>query len=123
MGVKFCAVAIAPDEQYRYDGTCISLGFTYEDSFFKGYECFTYFDQFYFDLLDKIKLLIWTQEGEFRLFDVGGDTDGFIDFYYSQRVLNIEGCLGSSTSDFSLRFRFRADQTLLSLLLSCIGLT
>ena len=56
--------------------------------------------------------------GEFRLYDLGGDTDCYIDFKMkSLGKLNVSGRLGSTFSSNSLMFEFEADQTLLKPLL------
>ena len=51
--------------------------------------------------------------GSFRLFDIGGDTDGYVDFEMKDGQLHVEGRLGATFSTHSLTFEFEADQTLL----------
>ncbi|MBQ7335854.1 MAG: hypothetical protein IJW92_05235 [Clostridia bacterium] len=119
---KLYAVAVSPDGQYRYyDGIpCITIGFLYEDAFFKGYDSFTFFDTHYTKLISTIKATYQSLNGHIRLYDVGGDTDGYIEIDASDGKLSIHGQLGASFSQFSLKFSLDADQTLLNALLSCI---
>ena len=62
-----------------------------------------------------------TLDGEFQLYDVGGDTDCYIDFkMQSSGALSISGRLGSTFSSNSLTFEFKADQTVLKPLIKSL---
>jgi hypothetical protein len=55
--------------------------------------------------------------GSFRIYDVGADTDGYIEFVMKNGKLFVKGQLGASFSTYSLTFEFEADQTLVGNLL------
>ena len=112
---KLCLLSVPFDNTYKYiDGVpCITVGVIYESERFKGYDEFTFFDHFYIDLLRKISDTYNCLNGKFRLYDMGANTDGYIDFEMSNGKLNIKGQLGASFSAHSLVFGFEADQTLL----------
>ena len=116
---KLCLLSVPLDNQYSYiDGLpCITVGVTYENKLFKGYDEFTFFDHFYADLLQKVSDTYNSLNGKFRFYDMGASTDGYIDFEMNNGKLNIKGQLGASFSAHSLVFGFEADQTLLELLM------
>ena len=55
--------------------------------------------------------------GSFRIYDVGADTDGYIELVMTNGKLSVKGQLGASFSSHSLMFEFEADQTLVGNLL------
>ena len=116
---KFCLFSIPYEEQYIYIGNihCITFGISYENFYFKGYETFTLFDKFYMDIIKKMKTVHYSLNGTFRIYDVGADTDGYIDFEMKNGRLLVKGQLGATFSSHSLQFEFEADQTLLTTLL------
>lgn len=107
------------EQQYRYiDGLpCITFGILYENASYKGYDIFTLFDHFYSDSISTIEKTFRTLNGTFRIYDVGADTDGYIDFKMENGRLYIKGQLGATFSSHYLRFEFEADQTLVGELL------
>ena len=119
---KLEARVVCNSSQYKYiEGLpCITVGFTYENRHFRGYDYFTFFDQGYIDLIKTIQETYRTMNGLFRLYDMGADTDGFIEFNCKNGILKIKGQLGASFSEKFLNFRFEADQTILSALLNCL---
>ena len=60
--------------------------------------------------------------GTFRICDIGADTDGYIDFVVKNGIASIKGQLGASFSSHSLKFEFRADQTVIGRLIQAIEL-
>ncbi|MBQ7827237.1 MAG: hypothetical protein IJ386_03105 [Clostridia bacterium] len=119
---KFCAVSIPEYQQYLYiDGKpCITVGFTYENANFKGYDYFTFFDTLYTDLMASIKSTSDSLSGSFRLYDMGCDTDGYIDFVMDKGKVNVSGQLGATFNTHWMHFAFDADQTLITALYNCI---
>ena len=119
-GNKLWLFSVPSVEQYEYIEArpCITLGIAYENMFFKGQDIITIFDHYLIDTVSLIKGVYDSLVGEFRLYDLGGDTDCYIDFKTrSSGKLNISGRLGSTFSSNSLTFEFDADQTLLKPLL------
>ena len=112
---KFYLFSIAPERQYNYIAgkPCITVGFAYENAHYKGCDSFSLFDHFYIDILEAMKNTYRDLNGSFRLFDIGGDTDGYVDFEMKDGHLHVEGRLGATFSTHSLTFEFEADQTLL----------
>ena len=112
---KFYLFSIAPERQYNYIAgkPCITVGFAYENAHYKGCDSFSLFDHFYIDILEAMKNTYRDLNGSFRLFDIGGDTDGYVDFEMKDGQLHVEGRLGATFSTHSLTFEFEADQTLL----------
>ena len=122
-GSQRLLISAAPEErQYKYiEGIpCITVGFTYEDEHFKGYDEFTFFGERYTELLKTIKDVYDKLSGHIRLYDMGADTDGFIEIDVEGGKLNVSGQLGASFWFFSLKFSLDADQTLLLPLLDCL---
>ena len=92
--------------------------FAYENMFFKGQDKITIFDHYLTETVSLIEGVYESLVGEFRLYDLGGDTDCYIDFKMrSSGKLIVSGRLGSTFSSNSLTFEFDADQTLLKPLL------
>lgn len=115
-GNKLWLFSVPGVEQYNYiEGKpCITLGIAYENMFFKGQDIITIFDHFLTETVNLIEGVYDSLAGEFRLYDLGGDTDCYIDFkMQSFGKLSISGRLGSTFSSNSLTFEFEADQTLL----------
>ena len=121
---RFEMTAVSPESQYRYiDGEpCITVGFRYENESFKGYDYFTFLGKPYTELIDKIKEVHRTLNGSFRLYDMGADTDAYVDFSCLEGRAEIVGRLGATFSDFALAFSMTADQTLLTGLLDQLKL-
>ncbi len=67
----------------------------------------------YVNLLKVVEDAWQRLNGNFRLYDMGSDTDGYIDVVANKGKLRIEGRLGAAFSSHSLCFCFEADQTLL----------
>ena len=99
---------------------CITIGLSYENESYKGCDIFTFFDRNCVELLDTIKDVFYSLNGSFRLYDMGADTDGYVDFEMSRGQLHIKGQLGASFSSHFLMFGFDADQTLLETLIQSI---
>lgn len=112
---RFYLFAILPEYQYKYiiGKPCITVGFAYENELYKGCDTFTLFDHFYLDTLEAMKTTYRELNGSFRLYDIGADSDGFVDFDMKNGKLHVEGRLGATFSTHSLTFEFEADQTLL----------
>lgn len=112
---KFCLYAVPEDAQYSYiQGLpCITFGMMYENAHFKGCDVFTLFDRPYMDLLRVIENAYRCLDGVFRIYDMGDDTDAFVDFTVKDGRLSVSGQLGASFSSHTLRFEFEADQTIL----------
>ena len=121
---KLFLLSVPVDRQYCYEKgiPCITVGIMYESASFKGYDEFTFFDHFYEELLQKIKAAYDNLNGEFQLYDMGADTDGYIDVTVKSSKLSIKGQLGASFSSHSLNFEFEADQTMLSPLMQSLTL-
>ena len=107
--------SIPTEYQYKYISgkPCITIGLSYENKKYKGSDTFTVFDHFYLEFLDTMKKAYLSLNGKFRLYDLGTDTDGYVDFTINNGKLLIEGQLGATFSTCSLTFAFEADQTLL----------
>lgn len=118
---KFYLVSVPPEDQYKYISgkPCITVGFAYEygNGRFKGYDTFTLFDHFYIDILEAMKKTYRAVNGSFRLYDLGADSDGYVDFNMENGKLHVEGRLGATFSSHALKFEFDADQTLLEALI------
>ena len=117
-------LSIPSEQQYKYiDGhPCITFGVSYENENFKGYDAFTLFDQHYINMLSEIKNTYASLNGVFRIYDIGADTDGYIEFVLENGIAYIKGQLGASFSSHSLKFEFEADQTLIGSLIQAIEL-
>ena len=119
-----CLLSIPSEQQYKYiDGLpCITFGVSYENATFKGYDTFTLFDRFYNNILNELKSTYDSLNGNFRICDIGADTDGYIEFVVKNGVAFVKGQLGASFSSYSLKFEFQADQTLIGRLMQAIEL-
>ena len=119
---RLCLFAVPSEQQYKYlEGVpCITFGIYYENANFKGCDTFTIFDSFYSNTVHAIENLYASLDGSFRIYDVGADTDGYIEFVMKNGNLAVKGQLGSSFSSHLLTFEFEADQTLLGNLLQAI---
>ena len=119
-----CLLSIPSEQQYKYiDGLpCITFGVAYENENFKGYDTFTLFDRFYNNILSEMKNTYASLNGVFRIYDIGEDTDGYIEFALENGIAYIKGQLGASFSSHSLKFEFKADQTLIGSLIQAIEL-
>ena len=119
-----CLLSIPSEQQYKYiDGLpCITFGVSYENATFKGYDSFTLFDHFYNNILNGMKNTYESLNGNFRICDIGTDTDGYIEFVVKNGVAFVKGQLGASFSSYSLKFEFQADQTLIGRLMQAIEL-
>ena len=119
---RLCLFAVPSEQQYKYlEGVpCITFGIYYENANFKGCDTFTIFDSFYSSMVHAIESTYTSLDGSFRIYDVGADTDGYIEFVMKNGNLAVKGQLGSSFSSHSLTFAFEADQTLLGNLLQAI---
>lgn len=120
---KFCLFSVPDDTHYNYitGKPCITFGVFYESERYKGYDTFTLFDSHYTDLINTIDETYYCLNGTFRLYDMGADTDGYIDFEMCKGKLYIKGQLGASFSSHSLKFSFEADQALLKSLMQSIS--
>ena len=116
---KLCLLTVPNEHQYKYiEGvSCITFGISYENMNFKGCDTFTLFDHFYSNIVNEIESTYTSLNGSFRIYDVGADTDGYIEFVMKNGKLSAKGQLGSSFSSHSLMFEFEADQTLIGTLL------
>ena len=119
-----CLLSIPSEQQYKYiDGhPCITFGVSYENANFKGYDTITLFDRFYNNILNEMKNTYESLNGAFRIYDIGADTDGYIEFVMKNGIAFIKGQLGASFSFHSLKFEFQADQTLIGRLIQAIEL-
>ncbi len=117
--VRFCLLQVPFEQQYKCNEglPCITFKISYESENYKGCDTFTLFDTFYSDIVSEIEKTYSALNGDFRINDVGADTDGYIDFKMKNGRLSIKGQLGASFSLHSLRFEFDADQTLVGKLL------
>lgn len=116
---RFCLFAVPDKQQYQYinDMPCVTFGVSYENANFKGFDIFTLFDHFYIDVLNAAQEMHYNLNGSFCIKDSGADTDSHIDFTMVNGRLSVGGRLGASFSTHSLQFKFKADQTLLCLLI------
>ena len=116
---KLCLLTVPNKQQYKYiEGvSCITFGISYENMSFKGCDTFTLFDHFYSSIVNEMKNTYISLNGSFRIYDVGADTDGYIEFVMKNGKLFVKGQLGASFSTYSLTFEFEADQTLVGNLL------
>lgn len=122
---KFYLFAIPPERQYKYicGKPCITVGFAYENKQFRGCDVFTLFDQFYMDALETMKTIHRSLNGSIRLYDIGADSDGYVDFEMKKNgKLHVEVRLGATFSTHSLTFEFEADQTLLEPLMQSLAI-
>lgn len=121
---KLCLLAVPNEQQYKYiEGVpSITFGISYENANFKGCDTFTLFDHFYSNIVNEIKNTYASLNGSFRIYDVGADTDGYIEFDIRNGKLFVKGLLGASFLSHSLMFEFEADQTLIGNLLQEIVL-
>ena len=119
-----CLLSIPSEQQYKYiyGLPCITFGVSYENATFKGYDSFTLFDHFYNNILNEMKNTYESLNGNFRICDIGADTDGYIEFVVKNGVAFVKGLLGASFSSYSLKFEFQADQTLIGRLMQAIEL-
>ena len=119
-----CLLSLPSEQQYKYidDHPCITLGVSYENTNFKGYDTFTLFDRFYNNILNELKSTYDSLNGTIRICDIGADTDGYIEFVVNNGVAFVKGQLGASFSSYSLKFEFQADQTLIGRLMQAIEL-
>ena len=116
---KFCLLTVPNEHQYTYiEGvSCITFGISYENMNFKGCDTFTLFDHFYSNIVNEIESTYTLLNGSFRIYDVGADTDGYIELVMTNGKLSVKGQLGASFFPHSLMFEFEADQTLVGNLL------
>ena len=116
---KLCLLTVPNKQQYKYiEGvSCITFGISYENMSFKGCDTFTLFDHFYSSIVNEMKNTYISLNGSFRIYDVGADTDGYIELVMTNGKLSVKGRLGASFSSHSLMFEFEADQTLVGNLL------
>ena len=122
-GNKLWLFSVPVEDQYRYiEGKpCITFGIAYENAFFKGQDLITIFDHYLSETVSELENLCESRDGSFRLSDVGGDSDCFIDFKkLSLGALSVSGRLGATFSSHSLSFEFIADQTLLEPLIKSL---
>ena len=119
---RLSLLTIPEDKQYKYieRKPCITFGLSYENTNFKGMDIFTLFDILYIDTVNTIENILRSQNGSFRIFDMGADTDGYLDFEMINGRLFVKGQLGASFASHSLKFEFEADQTLVSALLETL---
>ncbi len=123
-GNKLWLFSVPSSEQYKYiEGKpCITFGIAYENMSFKGQDIITIFDHHLTNTVNKIENVYESLDGEFRLYDVGGDSDCYIDFkMLSLGKLSVSGRLGATLSSNSLIFEFEADQTILKSLISSLS--
>ena len=120
---KLCLFPVPDDAKYNYiDGLpCITIGISYENEKYKGCDTFTLFDRSYTELINTINKTYCCLNGVFRLYDMGADTDGYINFQMNKGKLCVKGQLGASFSSHSLAFSFEADQTLLERLMQSLS--
>lgn len=76
----------------------------------------------YTEVTSEIKNTYASLNGVFRIYDIGADTDGYIEFVLENGIAYIKGQLGASFSSHSLKFEFEADQTLIGSLIQAIEL-
>ena len=116
---QLCLLTVPNKQQYKYiEGVaCITFGISYENMSFKGCDTFTLFDHFYSSIVNEMKNPYISLNGSFRIYDVGADTDAYIEFVMKNGKLFVKGQLGASFSSHSLMFEFEAGQTLVGNLL------
>ena len=121
---RLSLLQVPVDQQYKYnDGTpCITFEVSYENKNYKGCDTFTLFDHFYISQISEIEKVYRSVNGSFRIYDIGADTDGYIDFTLRNGLVSLKGQLGASFSSHSLRFEFEADQTLVGTLLQMLSI-
>ena len=121
---RLCFIPVEESSQYHYiDGVpCISFDVSYENSKFKGYDRFTLFEKGYTGFLRECQSAKQSLMGNFQMTDSGAGTDAYIDFSVSHKGVGITGLLGASFSDFSLKFSFYADQSILQLIENCLSI-
>ena len=115
-GNKLWLFSVPCSQQYIYiEGKpCITFGIAYENMSFKGQDIITVFDHYLTETVNEIENVYESLDGEFRLYDLGGDTDCYIDFkMLSLGKMSVSGRLGSTYTSNTLTFEFEADQTLL----------
>ena len=125
-GDKFWLFSVPCESQYKYieDKPCITFGIAYENASYKGQDVITIFDTYLTETVTQIENAYANLSGEFRLYDTGADTDGYVDFQMSSLGrLNVSGRLGATFSSNSLTFEFVADQTLLKPLIQSLTIT
>lgn len=115
-----CFHPVAEKEQYRADMPCLTFGISYETPGFKGCDSFALFGQAYTKLVQDIQQADGLLKGQFTLFDMGADTDGYVDVVAEGCKVFLSGQLGLSLGDHSLKFSFRADQTILKGIFECL---
>lgn len=109
---------IPPENCYIPDKPCITIGFGYENARYKGEDVFVFVGEQYLELRNKIAAVSRDLNGSFRLYDMGWDTDGYIDINMTTNgKAEVTGRLGASFSPYSLQFELRVDQTVLTALL------
>ena len=116
---KLCLLTVPNEHHYKYvEGvSCITFGISYENMNIKGCDTFTLFDHFYSNIVNEIENTYTSLNGSFRIYDVGADTDGYIEFVMKNGKLSVKGQLGAPFYSHSLMFEFEADQTLVGTLL------
>ena len=123
---KLCLLTVPNELQYKYieGASCITFGISYENANFKGQDTFTLFDPLYSNIVNDIERIYTSLNGSFRIYDVGADTDGYIEFSMKNGKLFVKEQLGATFSSYSLQFEFvfDADQTLIGALLNGIKL-
>ena len=121
---KLCLCSVPDDQQYKYiDGIpCLTFGILYENNNYKGCDTFTLFDHFYVSKVREVEDVYGCLDGNFRVDDNGGDTDGYVEFAMKNGRVSIKGQLGASFSACSLNFEFKADQTMVGTLLKALAL-
>lgn len=119
---RFTILAVPTENQYRYipNRPCLTVGFRYENPDYKGSDVFTFFDEPYIALCSEMEAACRSLTGSFRLYDMGADSDGYIDVAVNYSSVIVKGQLGASFSSHSLHFEFEEDQTLLTELLQSI---
>lgn len=125
-GNRLWLFSVPDEDQYRYieDKPCITFGIAYENAFFKGQDVVTLFDHYLSETVSELEKVCESRDGSFRLSDVGGDSDCFIDFKkLSLGALSVSGRLGATFSSHSLTFEFVADQTLLEPLIKSLRIS
>jgi hypothetical protein len=122
-GNKLWLYAVPCERQYKYiEGEpCITFGIAYENASYMGCDEITIFDKYLTETIAEITKVYEEHSGEFRLYDTGADTDGYVDFKtLSRGSISISGRLGATFSSNTLTFEFVADQTLLEPLIQSL---
>lgn len=122
---RLCLLQATLGQQYQYinGSPCLTVGISYENANYKGFDTFTLLDSFYADMINRVETAYHNLNGVFCIRDDGADTDGYIDFNMKNGKLYIKGQLGASFSAHSLRFEFEADQTLIEKLLQSLAVS